>query len=80
MVWKPDELGPVIYLGRRTVGLHKIDQADIVRMKQYGGAKSEEEEKVLATKEYLQLEIKLLTGWKLRGSFFLQRKTLNTSM
>ena len=56
-----DELGPVISLGRRTVGLHKIDQADLVRMRQqqYGGAKSEEEEKVLATKEYLQLEMKL---------------------
>ena len=56
-----DELGPVISLGRRTVGLHKIDQADLVRMRQeqFGGAKSEKEEKVLATKEYLQMEMKL---------------------
>ena len=55
------ELGTIISLARRTVGLHKIDQADLVRMRQeqYGGAKSEEEEKLLAVKEYLKLELKL---------------------
>jgi hypothetical protein len=55
-----DQLGPIISLGRRTVGLHKIDKDDLNRMRQaqYGGAENEEEEKVLAAKEFLMFEMK----------------------
>ena len=56
-----DERRRIISLSRRTIGLQKIDKYDLARMRQdqFGGAKSEEEEKFLAVKEYLQLEIKL---------------------
>ena len=56
-----DEIRPIISLSRRTVGLQKIDKDDLTRMRQeqFGGAKNEEEEKVLAVREYLHLEIKL---------------------
>ena len=51
----------IISLGRRTVGLHRIDKADLERMRQvqYGGASTEEEEMLFAAKEFLQCEIKL---------------------
>ena len=56
-----EERRRIVSLSRRTVGLQKIDKDDLTRMRQeqFGGAKSEEEEKFLAVKEYLQLEIKL---------------------
>ena len=56
------ELLEIISLGRRrTIGLHKIDEADLERMRQeqYGGAKTEEEEKQLAVKEFLRCELKI---------------------
>ena len=54
-------LTEIISLARRTVGLFRIDQADLNRMRQpqFGGAKSAEEEKLLAVREYLRLELKL---------------------
>ena len=53
----------IISEARRTVGLYRIDQADLNRMKQeqYGGAKTPEEEKFLAVKEYLKGELKIDT-------------------
>ena len=56
-----NELLKIISLGRRTIGLYKIDDADLERMRQeqYGGAKSEEEEKMLAVQEYLRCELKI---------------------
>ena len=56
-----DRKKDLISLSRRTVGLQRIDRQDIQRMfrAQYGGAKSEEEAKLLAVKEYLKLELKL---------------------
>lgn len=60
-----DEIDPrvsdIIDLARRTVGLYKIDSADLVRMRleQYGGATTEEHEKLLAVKEYLRCELKI---------------------
>ena len=50
----------ILSLGRRTVGLQKIDKSDLLRMRQpqFGGAKSEEEEKVLAVQEFLKYEMK----------------------
>ena len=58
---KQEEIRSIISLSRRTVGLQKIDKHDLARMRQvqYGGAKSEEEEKLYAVQEFLQLEIKL---------------------
>ena len=55
------KLDQVTSLGRRTVGLFKIDQTDLLRLRQpqYGGAKSEDEEKLFAVREYLQLELKI---------------------
>ena len=55
------ELARVIAEARRTVGLFRIDQADLHRMRQsqYGGADSPEEEKLLAVREYLKLELKI---------------------
>ena len=57
------DLVQVIAEARRTVGLHRIDQADLERMRhvQYGGAKTPEEEMTLAVKEYLKLELKIDT-------------------
>ena len=54
-------LAEIISVARRTVGLFRIDQADLHRMRQpqYGSAKSPEEEKLLAVREYLKLELKL---------------------
>lgn len=81
-----DELGPIISLGRRTVGLHRIDQADMVSMRQeqYGGAKCEEEEKVFGAKEYLQLELKLdketVDSMEIEKVFFPAKEILSTSM
>ena len=56
-----DQVREIISLGRRTVGLFKIDQGDLERMRQeqYGGAQSEEEEWQLAVQEYLRCELKL---------------------
>ena len=55
------EVKKIISLARRTVGLHKINEADLRRMRleQYGGASSEEEEKFLAVQEYLKCELKI---------------------
>ena len=55
------ELAAITSLSRRTVGLQKIDKSDLVRMRQekFGGAKTEEEEKLLAVREYLELELKI---------------------
>ena len=55
-----DRVKEVISLGRRTVGLSRIDQEDLVRMRQeqFGGAKSEDEERLLAVKEFLKCEMK----------------------
>ena len=41
-------------VGRRTIGLHKNDAVDSeqIRNDQYGGAKTEKEEKVLAVHEF----------------------------
>ena len=51
----------IVSQARRTVGLHKIDQDDLQRMRQdqFGGAKTEEEEKLLAVQEYLKCELKM---------------------
>ena len=58
------DLQQVVSEARRTVGLHRIDQADLTRMRQeqFGGAKTAEEEKILAVKEYLKLELKIDTS------------------
>ena len=55
-----EKLGDIVSLGRRTVGLSRINKADLIRMRQeqYGGAKSEEEEKMLAVKEFMKCEMK----------------------
>ena len=55
------DLEQVVSEARRTVGLFRIDQADLARMRQeqYGGAKTPEEERVLAVKEYLKAELKI---------------------
>ena len=51
-----NELLEIISLGRRTIGLQKIDEADLIRMRQdqYGGANTEEEEKLLPRWERLR--------------------------
>ena len=56
-----EELRSITSLSRRTVGLQKIDQDDLIRMRQeqFGGAKSEEEEQMLAVQEFLLYELKL---------------------
>ena len=48
-------------ISRRTVGLSRIDADDLKRQRQehFGGAKTEQEEKVLAVREFLSLELKL---------------------
>ena len=55
------KVAEIIDIARRTVGLHKIDSSDLARMRlaQYGGATCEEEEKLLAVKEYLVCELKI---------------------
>ena len=55
-----DEHQLAVSVSRRTVGLSRIDVNDLERQRkeQYGGAKTEEEEKVLAVKEFLNLELK----------------------
>ena len=55
------DLAKIISEARRTVGLFRIDQTDLHRMRQsqYGGAESPEEEKLYAVREYLKLELKL---------------------
>ena len=54
-------LSEIRFLARRTVGLHKIDEHDLVRMRQhqYGGAKTEEEERLFAVKEFFKCEMKI---------------------
>ena len=58
---QPDTLSEIISEARRTVGLFRIDNADLTRMRQeqFGGAKTEEEEKLLAVREFLKMELKL---------------------
>ena len=50
----------IIDLARRTVGLYKIDNDDLKRMRlvHFGGATTEDEEKQLAVREYLKCELK----------------------
>ena len=52
-------LDQVVGEARRTVGLYRIDHEDLDRMKQeqFGGAKSLEEQKTLAVKEYLKCDL-----------------------
>ena len=47
----------LVSLSRRAVELHRIDDKDLKRMrqKQYGGARNEEEEKILAAREFQRL-------------------------
>ena len=56
-----DQLKSIISMARRTVGLQRIDQQDLIRMRQaqYGGARSAEEEKLFAVREFLECEVKL---------------------
>ena len=58
---KNQEVAEIIDHARRTVGLFKIDNDDLKRMRldHFGGAKSEEEEMTLAVKEFLRCELKL---------------------
>ena len=80
------DLLEIISLGRRTIGLHKIDEADLERMRQeqYGGAKTEEEEKRLAVKEFLRCELKIdsdtIDSMEIERIFPLLSVILNTSM
>ena len=55
------KLREIISNARRTVGLHCIDSADLVRMRQaqFGGAKTEKEERLFAVQEFLKCELKL---------------------
>ena len=55
------KLRNIISNARRTIGLHSIDSADLVRMRQtqFGGAKTEVEERLFAVKEFLMCELKL---------------------
>ena len=56
-----DEYHKAVSLSRRTVGLQPIDAFDLKRQRkeQYGGAQTEQEERVLAVREFLNLETKL---------------------
>ena len=52
----------VISMARRTLGLHRIDDSgDLFRMRQvqFGGAKTEAEDRELAVKEFLKCELKM---------------------
>ena len=55
------DLRQIISLSRRTVGLQRIDQNDLIRMRQeqFDGAKTVEDERFLAVKEFLGAELKL---------------------
>ena len=70
-------LDQVVGEARRTIGLYRIDHEDLDRMKQeqFGGAKSLEEQKTLAVKEYLKCELKIdtfsLERMKIEKTFFL---------
>ena len=76
---QPVGLAEIISEARRTVGLFRIDQADLERMRQeqYGGAKTPDEEKLLAVQEYLKLELKLDTRtverMEIENTFYLNR-------
>ena len=58
------EVKELVTLARRTVGLYRVDKNDLSRMRleQYGGAKTEDEEKELAVNEYLKFELKMDTN------------------
>ena len=76
---QPVGLAEIISEARRTVGLFRIDQEDLERMRQeqYGGAKTPDEEKLLAVQEYLKLELKLDTRtverMEIENTFYLNR-------
>ena len=55
------KVADIIDHARRTVGLYKIDNDDLKRMRlsHFGGAKTEEEEMTLAVKEFLKCELKI---------------------
>ena len=55
------EYQQAVSISRRTVGLSRIDADDLKRQRQeqFGGAKSEQEDKVLVVREFLSLELKL---------------------
>ena len=71
------DLGQVVAKARRTIGLYRIDQADLERMRQphFGGAETPQEEMILAVKEYLNLELKLdkvsIERMKIENTFYL---------
>ena len=71
-------LDQIVGEARRTLGLYRIDYEDLDRMKQeqFGGAKSLEEQKTLAVKEYLRCELKIdtmsLERMKIEKTFFLK--------
>lgn len=54
-------ISKVMAMARRTLGLHRIDSRDLVRMRQvqFGGAKTEAEERELAVREFLKCELKM---------------------
>ena len=56
-----EKVNEIIDVARRTVGLHKIDNGDLKRMRlqHFGGASNEEEEMELAVKEFLKCELKI---------------------
>ena len=58
------KVAEVIDVSRRTVGPYKIDKEDLKRMRldQFGGATSDEEERLLAVEEYLRCELKFDSG------------------
>ena len=74
------DLDHLVSEARRTIGLYRIDQADLQRMRQeqYGGAKTPEEEKILAVKEYLKGELKIdslsIERMKIEKTFYLSEK------
>ena len=55
------EIRDIISHSRRTIGLQKIDRHDVARMRQeqFGAAANDDEEKLFAVREYLELEIKI---------------------
>ena len=56
-----DEHQQAVSLSRRTVGLYRIDVHDLERQRkeQYGGAKTEQDERILAVNEFLSLELNI---------------------
>ena len=76
---QPGRLPEIISEARRTVGLYRIDNSDLQRMRQeqYGGAQTEDEEKLLAVREYLKGELKIdnetIKRMEIEKMFFLRK-------